>query len=270
VLGAIILMPQVRSYEVTLRVTGPVKITHTITFNANKELRIGEVFDSAIEINPDTEGFHIIATVFTAHQEQANKIALLFVGRMLDMLSILVDLPLFVSLISDWKYTKESNQKAILDKTDFQKAFELSRIQSDKRSTFLRGLSWRRKALYTEDPYDRFFAYWLSIEVIANKFNPNRENCKDAKTGNYKGSICNIWECFKHLWGENRDWKVINGQEKWIDENALIRNKIGHGTFAVDVKSVDEIIQRLSLLKEVSYNFLVDWGNKELNCNLNH
>jgi hypothetical protein len=263
-------MTQVRSYEVTLRVTGPVKIKDEIRFNANKELKIGEIFDSAVEIRPDPEGFHIIVTVFTSHQEQANKIALLFVGRMLDILSILINIPLFVSLVSDWKYTKESNQKAILDKKDFQTAFELSRVQSDKRSTFLRGLSWRRKALYTEDPYDRFFAYWLSIEVIANKFNPNKENCKDPKTGTYKGSICNIRECFKHLWGENKDWKIIGGQEKWIDENAQIRNKIGHGTFAVDVKSVDEVIERLGLLKDVSYSFLVDWGNKELNCDLNN
>jgi hypothetical protein len=180
-------MAQVRPYEVTLRVTGPVKIKDEIRFNTNKELNIGQIFDSAIEIKPDQEGFHIIVTVFTSHQEQANKIALLFVGRMLDCLSIMVDLPLFVSLVSDWKYTKESNQKAILQKRDFQVAFEMSRVQSDKLSTFLRGLSWRRKALYTEDPYDRFFAYWLSIEVIANKFNPNKENCKDPKTGNYKG-----------------------------------------------------------------------------------
>ena len=77
-----------------------------------------------------------------------------------------------------------------------------------------------------------------------------------------------MWECFKHLWGENKNWKVIGGQQEWIDENSKIRNKIGHGTFAVDIKSVDEITERLELLKLVSYNFLVDWGNKELNCNL--
>jgi len=261
-------MSEIRQYEVRLLITGPVKIKDRINFNATKELRIGEVFGSAIEINPNSDGFHIIVTVYTSQQEQANKIALLFVGRMLDVLSILIDLPLFVSLVSDWKYTKESNQKAILIKSDFEKAFEFSRIQNENRLTYLRGLSWRRKALYTEDPYDRFFAYWLSIEVITNKLNPNKENCKDKETGKYKGSICNIWECFKHLWGDNANWKVIGGNLNWIDENVQVRNKIGHGTFSVDIKSVDEIIERLDSLKEVSYHFLVDWGNKELGCNL--
>lgn len=255
-------MASVRPYEVTLKITGPVKIIEEMGFNTQKELNIGEIFHSAIQIRPEIDGFHIVVTVFTSQQEQANKIALLFVGRMLDILSIKINSPLFVSLFSDWKYSKITNQRVILRQIDFQSAFKLSRVRDDNYSTFLRGLSWRRKALYTEDPYDRFFAFWLSIEVIANKLNPAKDNCKDPETKKYKGSICNIWECFKYLWGECENWPIIKGQVKWIDENAEIRNKIGHGTFAVDVRSVDEVLHKLNLLNEVSYNFLIGWAQK--------
>jgi hypothetical protein len=261
-------MATVRPYEVTLQVTGPVKVREEIGFNTQKELNMGEIFHSEINVKPDPEGFHIIVTVFTSQHEQANKIALLFVGRMLDILSIKINSPLFVSLYSDWKYSKSTNQRTILEEADFRSAFRFSRVRNDKYSTFLRGLSWRRKALYTEDPYDRFFAFWLSIEVIANKLNPNRENCKDTTTGKYKGSICNIWECFKYLWGGIESWPVIKGQDTWIDQNIEIRNKIGHGTFAVDVRSVDEVLHKLTLLKEVSYRFLLDWAAKDFNTQI--
>src|SRR5690349_19479421 len=127
-------MPIIRSYEVTLRVTGPVKTREEIRFNTDKELKMGAIFASSIEVKPDPEGFHIVVTVFTSLQEQANKIALLFVGRMLDCLSIMIKEPLFVSLVSDWKYTKQSNQKVLLQKRDFQVAFEMSRVKNDKLS----------------------------------------------------------------------------------------------------------------------------------------
>jgi hypothetical protein len=261
-------MATARPFEVTLNVSGSVKVQDKMRFDTLKELNMGEVFRSGIEIQPSEEVFDIVVIIITSQQEKANKIALLFVGRMLDILSIKLNVPLFVSLHSDWKYVRKTNQKAILQKSDFQSSFEFSRLSNDNYSTFLRGLSWYRKALYTEDPYDKFFAFWLSIEVIANKFNPNKENCKDPKTGRYKGSICNIWECFKHLWGECNQWDIITGQDKWINENAEIRNKIGHGTFSVDVRSVDDVLQKLDLLRQVSYKFLLDWARKEFHRQL--
>ncbi len=262
-------MNRARPYEVTLNVTGPVKLDKKIQFKTDKELNIGEVFDSNVQIVNDKEGFKIVVTIFTSQQAQANKIALLFVGRMLDVLSIKINSPLFVSLFSDWKYTKLTNQKVILQKDDFQSAFEFSKVHDDNYSTFLRGLSWRRKALYTEDPYDKFFSFWLSIEVIANKLNAKVENCRD-QNGRPKGSICNIWECFKYLWGECNNWEIIRSQTLWIDENAAIRNKIGHGTFAVDVSSVDEVLHKLNVLNEVSYKFLLDSASTYFHRNFDH
>jgi hypothetical protein len=31
----------------------------------------------------------------------------------------------------------------------------------------LRGLGWYRKGLYTEDPFDKFLAFWNAIEIVA-------------------------------------------------------------------------------------------------------
>ncbi len=233
-----------------------------------KELNLGEIFRSGIQILPHKEGFEIIVTVYTSQPEKANKIALLFAGKMLDILAIKINVPLFVSLVSDWQYTRQTNQRTVLQKSDFQSAFAISRPRDDVYATCVRGLSWYRKALYTEDPYDKFFAFWLSIEIISNKCNPNRENCIDQATGRQKGSICNIWECFKHLWGECEEWEIIKGNKNWIDENTSIRNQIGHGTFAVDIVSVEEIIQKIDILQQVSNKFLSDWFNKKFHINL--
>ena len=118
-------MANARAWEVSLSVSGPVKVREKIKFDTQKELNIGEVFTSSIEIKPNNEGFNIVATVFTTEQDSAHKVALLFVGRMLDILAIKLNSPLFVSLDDDWKYTKKSQQRAIIKKSDFQSAFEL-------------------------------------------------------------------------------------------------------------------------------------------------
>jgi hypothetical protein len=41
------------------------------------------------------------------------------------------------------------------------------------------------------------------------------------------------------------------------------RNNIGHGTFAVDVRSIDEVLLKLDLLKQVGHKFLTEWAMKE-------
>jgi hypothetical protein len=83
----------------------------------------------------------------------------------------------------------------------------------------LRGLGWYRKGLYTEDPFDKFLAFWNAIEIVAaayyqSEFVPSidRERAK-------KGSKSQIWECFKALWGPCEQWPNIAGDDKWFDEN---------------------------------------------------
>lgn len=253
-------MPTIRTWEVTVKVFGSVSIKKPISFNTDKELNIGEIFRSDIELSPSNDGFDIKTTVRTNEQGTANKIALLFIGRMLDILSIKTDLPLFVSLSNGHISKRQENVKAVIEKSEFQSAFELSRRINIENSTFHRGLSWYRKGLYTEDPFDKFLAFWNSIEIVANKYNPNPSQCQ----GKGKGNKCHIWECFKDIYGSNcNQWPIIKGQNSWIDENYKVRTDIAHGIITIDIKSVEDVVNRLDIIKQVAYNFLVDWAQRK-------
>lgn len=77
-----------RIYSVELLVSGPVTIRRQINFNSDKEIDFGNVFRNDISIKKHEQGFVISSTVFTEDQNRAYKVALLFIGIMLDILSI--------------------------------------------------------------------------------------------------------------------------------------------------------------------------------------
>ena len=81
----------------------------------------------------------------------------------------------------------------------------------------LRALGWYRKGLYTEDPFDKFLAFWNSIEIVAGKYHP------PIPEGRPTGSKSQIWQCFKAIWGECEGWPTISGDTDWIDDNYEIR-----------------------------------------------
>lgn len=73
-----------RTYNVELFVSGPVTTQRPINFSTDKELDFGNIFRSDISIKKHPTGFIIASTVYTANQDLAYKVALLFVGKMLD------------------------------------------------------------------------------------------------------------------------------------------------------------------------------------------
>jgi len=137
------------------------------------------------------------------------------------------------------------------------KAFRESRVLSMSHAHFLRGLSWFRKALTTEDPFDKFTAFWTSLEIVSSKFHPENENTK-------KGSKSRIWECFKVLWGSIDRWPIITGDKAWIDEICETRNAILHGSKSFDVSAVRPVILKLEKLEAVLHRFLSDWRDLRL------
>lgn len=86
-----------RTYSVELIIFGAISIKRKLDFKTDKELDLGNVFRSDISIRQHTNGIRATSTVWTADQDRAYKIALLFIGKMLDVLSIKTDLPLLVT-----------------------------------------------------------------------------------------------------------------------------------------------------------------------------
>lgn len=241
-------------WDVEITVIGPVSIIHPFELNVRKELNHPQAFYSDVRIRESDNGFIAIVTAFAPNPELAESAAVLWFGRMLDFLSLRLNLPLQLEL-SDKTLTqkKSSRVRRKIDRIDILQSFIESRIISIEETTYARALSWFRKGRYTQDPFDKFLAYWNSIETVASKYNPNKAACAD------KGSICHIWECFKHAWGECEKWEFIAGQNKWIDEGNEIRKNIAHGIFPIEIDSIQSIVKKIPEVEQVTHKFLTDW-----------
>ena len=71
--------------------TYEIKFENNINFQTTKELDLGRVFDSEINIRTAQRGNVINATVFTNDIDRAQKVAALFIGKMLDVLSVITN-----------------------------------------------------------------------------------------------------------------------------------------------------------------------------------
>ena len=238
-------------WEVEISVIGPISIQETIRIAARKELEHPDPFYSKIKIKNSKNGFTAILTAFAPNVELAEKAAILFFGRMLDVLSLRLNLSLQLDLTKNIIIQKTSeNVRRIVDKDDFLLAFFDARLLSLTKMDLSRSLSWFRKGKSSQDPFDKYLAFWNSIETTASKYNKNKDACKG------KGSKCHIWECFKYLWGECDEWELIGGQIKWIDECSDIRNNVAHGTIPIDISSIEGILTKLPEVESVANKFL--------------
>ncbi|MBZ4190742.1 MULTISPECIES: methylamine utilization protein MauJ [Bacteroidota] len=244
-----------RIFDVELLVYGSVTVKRAIQFSTEKELDLGNIFRSDISIKPHKQGFIISTTVFTADQDRAYKVALLFIGKMLDILAIRTNSPLNVSLNQYRQLENGNNVRAVINREEFIYCFRVARDLNLNENKLLRAFSWYRKGLYTEDPFDKFLAFWNAISVVSDGY------CNDnARTR--QGIINKIWDCFITLWGECADWEYINGNDRWVNDNNDIRNKIAHGGVTVDIQYVEAVISQLPIVQNVAYKFLRQWAER--------
>lgn len=239
-----------RRYEVELLVKGAITPAKSMSFNTQKELNLGAIFLSDVAIKNHNRGFSISVTVFTESSDRANKVALLFIGKMLDVLSFKIDSALNVTLESYSPILNRSIVRAIVTKEEFIQCFELSREFNLNHDKILRSLSWYRKGLYTEDPFDKFLAFWNVLTIIGEHYY-DKEN-ERARLG----TINKIWNCFEILWGAPQNWPHIPQDGDWINRMADIRNSISHAGIMVDIDTIQRVISELDRIQKVSYSFL--------------
>jgi hypothetical protein len=251
-----------RTYQVELLIAGPVTVSRSLHFNADKELDIGHIFQSRVEIKKANGGLIISSTVHTADQDRAYKVALLFIGKMLDILSLRTNTALNLNIHEAKIVSERSLVKAVITPEDFRRCFELSRTLNLNEPKMLRSLNWYRKGLYTDDPFDKFLAFWNSIGVAAGWY-----HTPDTRTA--AGSVNQIWNCFITLWGQEcREWPVINGDVNWVNVNNNIRNDIAHGNITIEIDHVTNVLNRLDAVQTVAYNFLSQWALNQLNIEI--
>jgi hypothetical protein len=249
-------MPNYPTWEVKLSVDGPIKTQDTSPLRIFKGFQEDDPFYSDVKIRNTQYGVLISVTAFASNGDLAHQAALLFVGKMLDSLSLSVRQPLFLSFTHEHVSQKfQDDVRRIIKREEWIAAFKDARLYNEQEPTYLRALGWYRKGLYTNDPYDKFLAYWNSIEITATKYHPESEEA-------IEGSKNQIWECFKKLWGECQNWPIIRGNDRWINDNYEIRKDIAHGLTTITVDGVKNIVTALDEIEPVAYRFLADWRSQ--------
>jgi hypothetical protein len=251
-------MTNLPTWEVDLFIVGPIKTSGTHELKVFKAFRYDDPFYSDIEIRTSDTGVNASVTAFASTNDLAHKAALIFFGQMLDALALEIKQPLFLSLTHTRPaQLKQFTIRRVVEKDEWIAAFKESRCLNEYEPTFLRALGWYRKGLYTEDPFDKFLAFWNSVEIIASKYHTKDERTK-------KGIKNQIWQCFELLWGECKDWPIIRGNDEWINSNYDLRKDIAHGLKPVTVSSVESILSKLKDTEEVAHTFLKDWKKNKI------
>jgi hypothetical protein len=248
-------------WEVTLFVDGPVSVRDRVRTTRPEGFR--NPFESEIKIQSVPSGLRATVTVRAPDQPLAYQAAVVFFGRMLDALTLTVNLPMFLSLTERKRTGAESHDtRRLIEPDEIEKAFDeadnLARREEGR--PFLKSLGWYRKGLTADDPLDSFLAYWNAIErVSSDYYKADPDTDKKRAT---KGSKSRVWECFKALWGECEKWPVVPRRMDWIDKSCDTRNEIAHGQAPIDIRYVAEVAGRLPEINKVCYGFLTGWRER--------
>jgi len=243
-------MPRYGEWSVELTVSGSIAVARSLNLNVEKGSR--RPFWTTAKIKKATQGVVIEVVVKARTQEDANDSAVYFVGQTLDMLSLWLNLPIFLSLSGTQFKIVETHVRRIVEEREWSEAFKLGREYGITRPVFSRALGWYRKGLTSEDPIDKFIAFWSSLEGVGSK-------CARKTTKTKSGAINQICDCFDQIWGDVSHWRVIPNEAQAVNRFHEIRNGIAHGFMAVEVENIREITSHVPKLRELTRTFLRDW-----------
>lgn len=250
-------------WEVALYVEGPITVRRRVLTTQQKGFRVDDPFYSDIEIMGLPTGLKATVTARAPDQAVAYKAAVFFFGHMLDALTLAINQPLYLSLIQGERtHAQRQDVRRRIEQNEFEDAFREAHDLSRGSPSFLRSLGWYRKGLTTDDPLDKFLAFWNAIEIVAGKYYRYVPCIDKGRAQN--GSKSQVWECFKALWGQCEEWPTIPGQTKWIDESYSVRLDVAHGVAFIDVHKVGEVAERLPAIERVCFNFLSGWRERFL------
>jgi hypothetical protein len=238
-------------WVVKLAISGPIAVKSVLTIAVEKGFN--NPFLTTVKIRPAKHGVRVELVARAQNQLEANDAAVFFVGQMIDVLSFKLDLPLTVSLQGEqFQSGLSSNVHRIVTKPEFIDTFGVSRNYGLHRGVLIRALGWYRKGISSEDPIDKFIAFWCSLEGFGSV--SARRNERTAR-----GSINQICDCFNQVWGDVEDWKVIPNSANMLNELGELRNGISHGFMPVTIETIRDINEKLPVIQRLSYEFLKDW-----------
>jgi hypothetical protein len=247
------------NWKVELFVFGPIAVIDQMrALREPKGRNPDDLFYTDINLLNNPSGVTITLTARADTKKLARRAALYYIGQALDILTLQLREPLYLSLIDEQPIRADRHHvRRIVEQDEWHNVFESARALNRSHTAYMRALSWYRKGLYTEDPFDKFLAFWNSIEIVASEYKPKGSCAK-------RGTKCYIWECFKLIWGECPEWPVVSGNTSWIDDNYNVRKDVAHGTMPVNIRRVERVVEKLETIEQVAHRFLVDWHASQI------
>jgi hypothetical protein len=153
-------------WDVSVRIKGSISLNRPIIFDDVTIRQKGRSLEASVQVSTDTP-------------KKAQDIAVRKIHDVLDVISTISEQYLEIEglfNITGNNYGSASlpasfNITRILNANDFENIENLSSLISQSNTTvFSRALSYYRKGLGSVDPFDGFFSFWQSIEIITNKF----------------------------------------------------------------------------------------------------
>jgi hypothetical protein len=240
----------IAEWNIKLAISAPITIKHPLNLDVEKGSH--NSFWTKVKVKKATQGVWIEVVARASSQEEANDAAVFFIGQMLDLLSLWIDLPLYLSLFDEKFRSVDTRVQRFVKEDEWSQAFRLSRNYALHRRAYSRALSWYRKGLISEDPIDKFLAFWSSIESVSSASARDNERTR-------RGIINKICDCFDQLWKDCSSWKVIPNDAPWINRFQETRNGISHGFIVVNIDTIKQISIQLPKLHQLAHTFLSDW-----------
>jgi hypothetical protein len=241
------------SWEVTLAISGP--ITVEVPLNMNVQKGQEQPFWTTLKVTKAPQGVKAEIVAKAINQTDASDAAIFFVGQALDVLALHIGLPLYVGSLKGYHHVGDTHVKKLVSEQEWLDSFRLGREYGANQAVLSRALSWFRKGLISEDPIDKFLAFWSSIESIGSA-------CVRKTERTNLGAVNQICDCFDQLWGDVANWKVIPSRAVCVNDFHEIRNGIAHGYMSVDVETVRRISHDLDVIQSLATAFLSDWERK--------
>jgi len=235
--------PHDHEWKVELAVSGPV------TTRARRSLNVlkGHTAPWQTQVTLENQRYGVkVAVIARARDLQgAHDAAVFFVGEALDYLAFKLDLPLFLSSSCPELRDSGDNVRRVVTEAEWREVFELGRKYGANYPAITKALSWYRKGLTSENPVDRYLAFWNVLEVLGAGYHQQNERTS-------QGIINQICNCFDQLWESCEHWPVVAGRPERVNQFHGRRNAITHGFQDIDVQSLREISDDTDELRELS------------------
>lgn len=241
---------RIPEWNVQLAISGPVAVKERLELDVQKGM--DHPFWTRVKLINKQPGVQAEVVARATTIEEANDAAVYFVGQMLDVLCLWLDLPLHLSLSGPDFRPLPGHVKRLVEKDEWERAFRRGREYGLQWPAYSRALSWYRKGLVSEDPIDKLLAFWNSLEVLGSKHARKTERTE-------KGAINQVCDCFDQIWKSVGSWRVIPDEAERVNAFYELRIGVAHGARRVDVETIREIALQLPKLKELAHAFLSDW-----------